>query len=131
MADRPDWRCRTKEEKERFKEFIFSDLALRFVQMGGRNDELLTSIGKSPPPADRRRKPLYQRALDPVELAASAVPLIRDIFEDYWVEGRETGRLYRGHDPSAEELAAEFGGVSTKEVEQRLKRAKERRPQLK
>jgi hypothetical protein len=131
MADRPAWRCRTDDEQAEFKQFVFADLELRFLQLGGRNADLIGSIGNAPPPADGRRKPAHVRALDPVELAARAVPLIREIFEDYWTEGRATGRLYRGHDPSAEEIAAEFGGVTIHDLEQRLKKAKHRRPDLK
>lgn len=144
MTDRPAWHWTApwgmpiEEQREaaaayvrEFKEFIRADLALRFAQLGARNADLFSDIGNVPPPADRRRKPVHERALDPVELAARAVPLIRDIFEDYWTEGRDAGRVYRGHDPSAEEMAAEFGGVSLEDVEQRLKRATDRRPPLK
>ncbi|MGN6156262.1 MAG: hypothetical protein ACTHN4_11110 [Sphingomicrobium sp.] len=131
MADRPAWRCRTDDEQAEFKHFVIADLELRFMQLGAPNADLIASVGNEPPPADRRRKPAHVRALDPVELAARAVPLIRDIFEDYWTEGRAKGRLYRGHDPSAEQIAAEFGGVTVEQLEQRLKKAKHRRPELK
>ena len=131
MADRPAWRCRTAEECEQFKHFVFAELSLRFLQMGARNGATTFDSIDGPPPGDRRQKRWHVRALDPVELAAQALPLIRDIFEDYWTEGRDSGRLYRGHDPSAEDMAAEFGGVSRHELDQRLKKSKERRPALK
>jgi hypothetical protein len=131
MADRPAWRCRTPEECEAFKEFIFNDLTMRVAQLGARNAGEIEGSVNGERPADRRQKPWHVRALDPVELAAQAVPLIRDIFEDYWTEGRDAGRLYRGHDPSVEDMAAEFGGVTRHDLDQRLKKAKERRVTMK
>lgn len=128
MKDRPPWRCRTDIECKAFKAFIYDELALRFMLLGGRNANAISDSIDGPPPDDQRRKLWHLRALAPVELAARAVPLIRDIFEDYWAEGREAGRLYRGHDPSVEDMAAEFGEVTRHELEQRLKKAKERRP---
>ena len=82
-------------------------------------------------PADGRRKPWHVRSLDAVELATLAVPLIREIFEDYWSEGRDGGRLYRGHDPSVEEIAAKFGEVDVEAVKTRLKQRKLRRTAIK
>lgn len=131
MPDRPAWRCRTEAEKAEFTEFIISELALRFAKLGAWNADQMVSSLEGPHPTDRRQKPWHERALDPVELATVAVPIIREIFEDYWTQGRSAGRQYRGHDPSVEEIAAAYGAVSVTEVEQRLKRAKERRPHLK
>lgn len=132
MADRPPWRCHTEADREHFIEFVINELHLRFIievaVPAAANLEASLSAGL---PEDGRRKPWHVRSLDPVELAALSVPLIREIFEDYWAEGREGGRLYRGHDPSVEEIAAQFGEVSVDEVKKRLKRTRERRPNVK
>lgn len=126
MADRPPWRCRTPEEVAEFKDFIIGELGLRFMLMGAQESELLNSIGSLPSPSDRRRKLPYQRKFDEVELAAKSVTLIREIFEDYWGEGRKGGRLYRGHDPSVEEMAEEFAGISAAKIKNRIKRGSRR-----
>lgn len=131
MADRPPWRCRTEKEREWFTEFVINDLNLRYFQIGARNADKMTESLNTAPSRDRRQVPFHRRVVDPVELAAQAVPLIREIFEDYWPEGRETGRVYRGHDPSVEEIAATFGEVTADQVRQKLKKSKKRRPALK
>lgn len=132
MADRPPWRCRNDAEREHFMEFVINELHLRFIieiaVPAAAKLEASLSVG---PPADGRRKPWHVRSLDPAKLAALAVPIIREIFEDYWSEGREGGRLYRGHDPSVEEIAAKFGEVSVEDVKRQLKKAQGKRPVIK
>lgn len=113
-------------------EFVLNELQLRFmIEIAVPAAAKLESSLSAGKPDDGRRKPWHVRSLDPVELAALAVPLIREIFEDYWTEGREGGRQYRGHDPSVEFIAAQFGEVSEAEVKSRLKRTRTRRPKVK
>lgn len=113
-------------------EFMVNELQLRFlIEIAVPAASNLEASLRAGVPADGRRKPWHVRSLDPVELAALAVPLIREIFEDYWSEGREGGRLYRGHDPSVEAIAAKFGEVSVEDVKSRLKRTRKRRPAVK
>lgn len=131
MADRPAWRCQTPEEREAFTEFVVQDLQMRTINFGARHASTFTERLAEPPPTDGREKPWHVRALSDAEFAANAVPLIREIFEDYWADGRQAGRLYRGHDPSAEMIAAEYAGVSVDDVERVLKRSKDKRPSWK
>lgn len=128
MAHRPDWRCQTAEQRADFTEFVLQELSLRMIQTGARNATSFTARLAEPLPTDGREKPWLVRAFDDAESAARAVPIIREIFEDYWADGREAGRVYRGHDPSAEMIAAEYAGVSVDDVERVLKRSKGKRP---
>lgn len=128
MRDRPDWRCRTEEQRAAFTDFVLQDLALRSMQAGAMAADLLQAALDAPASRDGREKPWLVRAFADAEQGARAVPLIREIFEDYWTEGRETGRQYRGHDPSAEQIAAIYAGCSIEQVQAALKKGKAKRP---
>lgn len=130
VEDRPPWRCRTGDEQDWFMEFVIEDLKLRLMQHGAQTAGSLVTRLAEPLPTDRRAKPWFARAFDDAEQAARAVPLIREVFEDYWAEGRDAGRLYRRHDPTAEMIAAKFAGVPVEEVEKVLKWSKAKRPSL-
>jgi hypothetical protein len=128
LADRPPWRCHTDDQRDWFMEFVIEELKLRMIYVARANADIFARGMEEPTPADGREKRWIARAFDDAESAARAVPIIREIFEDYWTEGREVGRVYRGHDPSAEMIAAKYANVSVHDVERVLKRSKKKRP---
>lgn len=131
MAERPAWRCRNAEEEAMFMDFMLQELSLRVMMDGALKGSVLTRHLNDPPPSDGRKKPWTVKAFADAENGARAVVMIREIFEDYWVEGREAGRQYRGHDPSAEQIAAAYVGCSVEDVQRVLKRSKAKRPSWK
>lgn len=133
---RPDWNCPTPEQEQGFKLFVFSELdrrigaeidALAAVAQSDDAarlfDELLRSgwTPELPEPRDGREVDNAVRRFLDAEEGARLTVTIREVFEDYW------DKWNRGR-PSAEELAAEYVGISMSRVRTRKKRATDRRP---
>lgn len=131
MEDRPAWRCRNAEEVAAFMEFMLQELSLRVSMDGAEKAGVVMRHLEEPPPSDGREKPWMVKAFADAENGARVVEMIREIFEDYWVEGREAGRQYRGHDPSAEQIAAAFAGCSVEDVQRIQRKSKAKRPSWK
>jgi hypothetical protein len=133
---RPDWNCPTPEAEEAFKAFIFTELDRRIGaevdaaaalaqshETAAMFEELVRS-GWTPEPEpkrDGREVDDAVRRFLPAEDGARLTMTIREVFEDYW------DKWNRGR-PSAEEIAAEYVGISLARVTTRKKRAKARRP---
>lgn len=136
--DLPDWNCPTPEKEREFKEFIFAELdrrlgadmdAMALALQGGEAEAEFTKLVRAgwtpdPPPKRGRGRPKVhpvEREFHAPEEGARLVPIIRDIFNDFW------GRRNRGR-PKVAEIAAEYAGTTAARVTGRMKRANYRRP---
>lgn len=131
MADRPPWLAKKPAEGlsyfdrpreidklkaqhlERFREFMFAELDLRFVDAGIEHAHALARDNRDfvhwiaePKPTDGRRKREVDKVFNANGFGAKAVMLIREVWEDYWDSVHSDAR---GDSPiSAEALAAEY-----------------------
>lgn len=139
QALRPKWFCRTPEEEGEFMLFIFSELDRRIgaevdaLAAQAQSDETsalfddLLQSGWLPQvePKRSRGRPMVDnvvRQFLPAEDAARAATIVHEIFEDYWDKWNRAR-------PSADEIAAKYVGVRLAQLQNRKKRATDRRPE--